>query len=330
MTILVTGAAGFIGSHVALRLLQQGHTVVGLDNLCAYYDVSLKRARLHRLQSHGGFRFLRLDIVDRDAMSRIFAGLSPRVVLHFAGQPGVRHALDHPHDYVDTNLVGFVNVLEGCRHAKVEHLVYASSSSVYGAQVTMPQREDSAADQPMSLYAATKRANELMAYAYSHLHATPMTGLRLFTVYGPWGRPDMALWRFALSMSRGEPIDVYNHGQMVRDLTYIDDVVDDVIELLHRAPDGAVPHRVVNVGGGQPVTLDVLISELEGALGVTAIRNMLQDQPGDMRMTWADIAALEGELGPRSRVPLRSGVRSFVQWFRSYHGVYDSIAPTLG
>lgn len=282
-TILVTGAAGFIGMHACERLLARGETVVGIDNLNAYYEVSLKRARLQRLAAYPNFRFVALDVADRTGMAELFEQLRPRVVLHLAAQAGVRYSIDNPHAYADSNLVGFVNVLEGCRAQRVQHLVYASSSSVYGGNAKMPLAESDPIDHPISLYAATKRANELMAHTYSHLFDLPTTGLRFFTVYGPWGRPDMALFKFTRAMLAGETIDVYGHGQMVRDFTYVDDIVEGVLRVLDRpaTPDaaynpllpdpatGSAPYRVFNIGNHAPTVLMDYIAAIEAALGCT-------------------------------------------------------------
>ncbi|MDD2536855.1 MAG: NAD-dependent epimerase [Macromonas bipunctata] len=333
-TILVTGAAGFIGMHACERLLARGETVVGIDNLNAYYEVSLKRARLQRLAAYPNFRFVALDVADRPGMAELFAQLRPRVVLHLAAQAGVRYSIDNPHAYADSNLVGFVNVLEGCRAQRVQHLVYASSSSVYGGNAKMPLAESDPIDHPISLYAATKRANELMAHTYSHLFDLPTTGLRFFTVYGPWGRPDMALFKFTRAMLAGETIDVYGHGQMVRDFTYVDDIVEGVLRVLDRpaTPDvaynpllpdpatGSAPYRVFNIGNHAPTVLMDYIAAIEAALGITAQKRYLPVQPGDMQATFADAQRLADWVDFAPATPVAEGVARFVRWFRDYYG----------
>lgn len=333
--VLVTGAAGFIGMHTCERLLARGLAVVGVDNLNAYYDVALKQARLARLQAHAGFRFERLDIADAGAVERLFDTVRPERVIHLAAQAGVRHSLVDPHAYVDANLKGFLNVLEGCRRHAVRHLVYASSSSVYGGNTTLPFSEHQAVDHPISLYAATKKANELMAHSYSHLFGLPTTGLRLFTVYGPWGRPDMALFQFTRAMLEGRPIDVFNHGRMLRDFTYIDDIVEGIVRVADKPatsdpdfdpahPDPATaraPYRVFNLGNHAPVPLMEYIEALEHALGRTAQKNFLPLQPGDVPATAADIDALEAWVGFRPSTPVRAGVQCFVDWYLRYHGL---------
>lgn len=335
MKVLVTGAAGFIGMHCAERLLARGDQVVGLDNLNDYYDVALKEARLVRLQKHPGFSFAKIDVGDRAAMDALFAHEKPQRVIHLAAQAGVRYSLVNPHSYVESNLVGFIHVLEGCRHHHVEHLVYASSSSVYGANKALPFSVHQNVDHPVSLYAATKKANELMAHTYSHLYRLPTTGLRFFTVYGPWGRPDMALFLFTKAILAGKPIDVFNNGNMRRDFTYIDDIADGVIRSLDRvaaadplfdpaAPDPATssaPWRIYNIGNHEPVELARYIEEIEGALGRKAIRNLMPMQPGDVSETFADIDALKRDIGFAPRTPVREGVRRFVQWYRAFYGV---------
>jgi UDP-glucuronate 4-epimerase len=332
--LLVTGAAGFIGFHVASRLLDRGAEVVGLDNLNAYYDVSLKEARLARLTGRPGFRFVRRDVADRDGMAACFRDEQPRRVIHLAAQAGVRYSLTNPHAYVDSNLVGFVNILEGCRHGKVEHLVYASSSSVYGANRVSPFSVHHTVDHPVSLYAATKKANELMAHTYSHLYGLPTTGLRFFTVYGPWGRPDMALFLFTRAILAGEPIDVYNHGDMRRDFTYIDDIVEGVLRVADRVPqpDSAwdavaadpgtshAPYRVYNIGNNRPERLLRFIEVLESALGRTAAKRLLPLQPGDVVATCADTADLERDVGFRPATPIEHGIPRFVEWYREFYG----------
>jgi UDP-glucuronate 4-epimerase len=334
VNVLVTGAAGFIGFHVSRRLLSRGDTVTGFDNLNPYYDPQLKRDRLALLTSEPGFRFVEGDLADRDAIPKLFAeGRFDRVV-HLAAQAGVRYSLQNPHAYVDANLTGFVNILEGCRHSGVEHLVYASSSSVYGANTTMPFSVHHNVDHPVSLYAATKKANELLAHSYAHLFQLPTTGLRFFTVYGPWGRPDMALFLFTRAILAGQPIDVFNEGRMRRDFTYIDDIAEGVLRVLDRPaipnpnwtgsdPDpgsSAAPWRVYNIGNNQPVELLELITTLENALGKKAIRNLLPMQPGDVPATYADIDDLARDTGFRPATPLAKGVGEFVGWYRSYFG----------
>jgi UDP-glucuronate 4-epimerase len=335
MKVLLTGAAGFIGMHCTERLLSRGDTVVGVDNLNDYYDVALKEARLVRLQKHPGFAFAKIDVADRAAMEALFAHERPQRVVHLAAQAGVRYSLRNPHAYVDSNLVGFMNILEGCRHHHVEHLVYASSSSVYGANRALPFSVHHNVDHPISLYAATKKANELMAHTYSHLYRLPATGLRFFTVYGPWGRPDMALFLFTRAILAGQPIDVFNNGQMRRDFTYVDDIADGVIRVLDRVaapdpkfdaarPDPAssdAPWRVYNIGNHEPVELMTYIEEIESALGRKAVKNFLPSQPGDVLDTHADIDALRADIGFAPRTPVREGVRRFVEWYRAFYGV---------
>jgi len=335
MTILVTGAAGFIGYHVAQRLLERGDTVVGLDNLNEYYDVSLKEARLARLADHASFRFIKLDVADRDGMTSLFASERPQRIVHLAAQAGVRYSLENPHAYIDSNLAGFTNILEGCRATGVEHLVYASSSSVYGGNTRMPFSEHDNIDHPVSLYAATKKANELMAHTYSHLFRLPTTGLRFFTVYGPWGRPDMALFLFTRAILDGRPIDVFNHGNMVRDFTYIDDIVEGVVRVVDRPaeanpafdpaqPDPGTsnaPYRVFNIGNSQPTPLADYIEAIEDALGRKAERNYLPMQPGDVPATSANTDELDAWVSFKPATPVREGVRRFVEWYREYYGV---------
>jgi UDP-glucuronate 4-epimerase len=331
--ILITGAAGFIGSTLAIRLLDRGDEVVGIDNLNDYYDVSLKEARLARLTRNRNFRFLKADIADRDAMTAIFATHRPQRVMHLAAQAGVRYSLTNPHAYIESNLAGFGNVLEGCRHNGVEHLVYASSSSVYGGNTRLPFSEHDNIDHPVSLYAATKKANELMAHTYSHLYRLPTTGLRFFTVYGPWGRPDMALFLFTKAILEGRPIDVFNRGDMVRDFTYVDDIVEGVVRVVDRIaepslsfdpdnPDPATsdaPYRVFNIGNNQPVRLMEYIEAVEAALGRKATMNLLPMQPGDVPATYADTRELEAWTGFRPATPVRQGVENFVAWYRNYY-----------
>ena len=335
MKILVTGAAGFIGYYVSRRLLERGDMVVGLDNLNAYYDVSLKEARLSRLTNHPGFRFAKLDVADREGMARLFADERPQRIVHLAAQAGVRYSLENPHAYVDSNLVGFTNILEGCRHTGVEHLVYASSSSVYGGNTRLPFSEHDNIDHPVSLYAATKKANELMAHTYSHLFQLPTTGLRFFTVYGPWGRPDMALFLFTRAILDGRPIDVFNHGNMVRDFTYVDDIVEGVVRVLDRAaepnpafdparPDPGTsnaPYRVFNIGNSQPTPLADYIEAIEDALGRKAEKHYLPMQPGDVPATSANTDELGAWIGFKPSTPVGDGVRRFVEWYRGYYRV---------
>ncbi|MFE8071477.1 NAD-dependent epimerase [Marinobacteraceae bacterium S3BR75-40.1] len=335
MRILVTGTAGFIGSHVAQRLLDRGDEVIGVDNVNDYYDPSLKEARLTRLVPQGGFTEVREDVADREAMEKIFAEYKPDRVVHLAAQAGVRYSLENPHAYVDSNLVGFTNILEGCRHNGVEHLVYASSSSVYGANEAMPFSVHDNVDHPLSLYAASKKANELMAHTYSHLYGLPTTGLRFFTVYGPWGRPDMALFIFTKRILAGEPIDVFNHGHHKRDFTYIDDIVEGVIRTLdHVAPPNAewkgeapdpgtsrAPYRIYNIGSNNPVELSRFIEVLEEKLGRKAEKNLLPLQPGDVPATYADVQALIDDVGYRPDTPVEEGISRFVDWYREFYQV---------
>ena len=334
-TILVTGAAGFIGSHVAERCLARGDHVVGLDNLNDYYDVALKQARLARLVEHERFEFVRLDIASRDGMEKLFSRGDIGRVVHLAAQAGVRHSVSHPHEYADANLVGFLNVLEGCRSARVRHLVFASSSSVYGSNTDVPFDPHDGADHPVSLYGATKKANEVMAHAYAHLYGIPTTGLRFFTVYGPWGRPDMATCSFTRAILAGEQIDVYNGGEMWRAFTYVDDVVDGVLAVLDRpaapneawsgdAPDPAssrAPFRLYNIGNDKPVRLTALIALLEKHLRMPARCRLLPMQPGDVHVTHADMEDFRRDFGFAPRVSLDEGVRRFVEWYRSYYAV---------
>jgi UDP-glucuronate 4-epimerase len=337
--VLVTGAAGFIGMHVAQALLQRGDEVVGIDNMNGYYDVALKRERLARLLVRPGFRFKRLDIADTAAVNACFAGGGFDRVVHLAAQAGVRHSVTHPHAYAQSNLVGFLNVLEGCRHHAIRHLVYASSSSVYGGNVKMPFAEHDAVDHPVSLYAATKRANELMAHSYCHLYGLPATGLRFFTVYGPWGRPDMAYFKFADAIMADEPIPVFNHGRMSRDFTYIDDIVDGLLAVLDAPPapnadstrgdtspaTSNAPYRVLNIGSHAPVPLMDFIAALERALGRRAKLDLQPMQPGDVTATYADVSRLHAIAGgTRAVVPIEDGVQRFVDWYLRYRGLADS------
>ena len=332
-TILVTGCAGFIGMHCAERLLARGAQVVGIDNLNAYYDPALKEARLARLTGHPRFRFERIDLADRAAMADLFARVQPARVLHLAAQAGVRYSIEQPDDYTDSNLLGFGHLLQGCRAAQVEHLVFASSSSVYGGNARLPYSERDAVDHPISYYAATKKSNELMAHTYAHLYRIPVTGLRFFTVYGPWGRPDMALFKFTRAMLAGEAIDVNGEGRLVRDFTYIDDIVEGVLRVLDKpaTPDPAydpaapnpstssAPYRIFNIGNSAPTVLMDYITALESALGITARKNMLPIQPGDMHSTAADTSALAAWVGFAPSTPVQTGVARFVNWYRGFY-----------
>ena len=329
--ILVTGSAGFIGMQTAARLLERGDTVVGIDNLNDYYSVQLKQDRLARLTGHPGFQFEKLSLEDRDGMAKLFESHKFDSVIHLAAQAGVRYSITHPHAYVDANLVGFMNILECCRHQRVGHLTYASSSSVYGANRKIPFSVDDRVDHPVSLYAATKKANELMAHTYSHLYGIPTTGLRFFTVYGPWGRPDMAMWLFTKAILEGQPIDVFNHGKLKRDFTFVTDIVEGVIRTNDTIPTAppvtsltddlqtSAPYRIYNIGNNQPVELMYLIETLEKALGRKAEKNMLPMQPGDVPATFADIDALQRDVGFRPSTPIEEGVQKFVDWYRMYH-----------
>ena len=324
MKVLVTGAAGFIGYHVSAGLLARGDTVVGLDNLDPYYDVGLKRARVERLTPNPRFEFLHLDLTDRADMEATFARVRPERVVHLGAQAGVRHSFRDPHAYVHSNLVGFLHVLEGCRETGVRHLVYASSSSVYGANPKPPFSVHDNADHPLSLYAATKKANELMAHTYSHGYGLPTTGVRFFTVYGPWGRPDMALFLFTEAILAGEPITVFNHGDMQRDFTYINDAVEAVVRVLDRLPQpdpgsSTAPYRVYNVGNHQPVGLLRFIEVLEQALGRTADKRLVPLQPGDVPATCADVTDLMRDVGYSPATPIEEGVPRFVEWYREYY-----------
>ncbi|HEX7369423.1 MAG TPA: NAD-dependent epimerase [Rhodanobacteraceae bacterium] len=335
MRILVTGAAGFIGSSLSLRLLARGDEVLGVDNLNDYYDVTLKQARLDRLTPHPNFQFAKIDIADRPALERAFAEFKPERVVNLAAQAGVRYSLENPHAYIEANIVGFMNILEACRHGKVGHLVYASSSSVYGANRKLPFSVQDSVDHPVSLYAASKKANELMAHTYSHLYGLPTTGLRFFTVYGPWGRPDMALFLFTRKILAGEPIDVFNHGHHTRDFTYIDDIVEGVIRTLDHvatsdpdydplhpsAASSSAPYRVYNIGNSHPVELSHYIEVLEQCLGRKAQKNLLPLQPGDVPDTSADVAELMQDTGYKPDTSVEAGVKRFVEWYRDYYKV---------
>lgn len=322
MKILVTGAAGFIGFHSSLRFLGSGHEVVGIDNLNDYYDVRLKHARLSQLEGLPGFTFLRQDLADRDGMAELFRKHAFDVVLHLGAQAGVRYSLENPFVYVDSNLTGTLTVLEGCRHYGVKHLVYASSSSVYGANTKQPFSVEDRTDSPVSLYAATKKADEMMCHAYAHLYRFPITGLRFFTVYGPWGRPDMAYFKFADAIMAGKPIDIYNNGDMKRDFTYIDDIVDGIVSAIAReasTPDDTVPHRVYNLGNNQPEELMDMVAILERALGHIANKNFLPMQAGDVHATYADIADTKRDLGFEPMTDLSTGLSRFATWYRTFY-----------
>jgi UDP-glucuronate 4-epimerase len=325
MHILLTGAAGFIGAHTAQRLLARGDTVLGIDNLNDYYAVALKHARLEPLKLLPGFTFEQVDVADREAMAKLFASHRFDAVVHLAAQAGVRYSITHPNAYLDSNLTGFGHILEGCRAQKPGHLVYASSSSVYGGNTKMPFEETDTVDHPVSLYAATKKANELMAHTYSHLYGLPTTGLRFFTVYGPWGRPDMAYFSFTRAVLEGRPIQVFNHGQMKRDFTYIDDIVEGVLRVLDKpaTPEnaGAAPYRVFNIGNHDPVPLMDFIGCIEQALGREAVKEFLPMQDGDVPATYASTEALQRWVGFAPSTPLRDGIERFVRWYRAYHGV---------
>ena len=327
---MITGAAGFIGSTLAKRLLARGDMVTGVDNLNDYYDVSLKEARLVRLTSSSHFSFIKADIADRDVMSALFSGNAFDSVVNLAAQAGVRYSIENPAAYIDANLVGFGNILEGCRHNGIGHLVYASSSSVYGSNTKLPFSEKDNVDHPISLYAASKKANELMAHAYAHLYGLPATGLRFFTVYGPWGRPDMALFKFTKGILEGQPIPVYNRGQMVRDFTYVDDIVEGVIRVLDQPPakgggasepdrSASAPWRIYNIGNSARVQLMDYIQALEKALGRKATLELLPMQDGDVPATEADVSALESDFGYRPQVGVEEGIKRFVEWYHSYY-----------
>ncbi|MEN8130846.1 MAG: NAD-dependent epimerase [Pseudomonadota bacterium] len=333
MRILVTGTAGFIGSTLALKLIERGDEVIGIDNLNDYYDVNLKLARLERIKTSPLYKDLRADLEDREAIAEIFSKYQPQRVVNLAAQAGVRYSLENPHAYIDTNIVGFLNILEGCRHHEVEHLVFASSSSVYGANTLMPFSVHHNVDHPLSLYAASKKSNELMAHTYSHLYRIPVTGLRFFTVYGPWGRPDMALFLFTKNILENKPIDVFNYGQHRRDFTYIDDIVEGVIRTLNKVPQpnpgwssdqpdpatSKAPYRLYNIGNNQPVELMRYIEVLEEQLGKKAQQNLLPLQPGDVPDTYADVEDLVRDVAYKPDTPIETGVQRFVEWYRDYY-----------
>ncbi|MBD1905416.1 NAD-dependent epimerase [Funiculus sociatus GB2-A5] len=332
--ILVTGAAGFIGFFLCKQLLDQGEEVIGLDNLNDYYDVTLKQARLAQLTDKNNFLFYQLDLADRQGMAQLFADIKPDRVLHMAAQAGVRYSLTNPHAYVDCNLVGFMNILEGCRYSGVKHLVYASSSSVYGSNKKMPFSVHDNVDHPVSLYAATKKANELMAHTYSHLYSLPTTGLRFFTVYGPWGRPDMALFLFTKAILEGRAIDVFNYGKMRRDFTYIDDITEGVLRVSDNIPSpnpdwsgydpdpgiSAAPYKIYNIGNNKPVELGYFIEVLEDCLGTKAVKKLLPMQPGDVPETYANIDDLQKDVGFKPSTSIEVGIPRFVEWYRSFYG----------
>ena len=322
MQILITGVAGFIGYHLTQRLLVEGHQVYGIDNLNDYYDITLKQARLEQLLSQNDFEFNCLDISHRSLIMELFKKYSFEYVVHLAAQAGVRHSLKNPEPYIDSNLVGFANILEGCRHNHINHLVFASSSSVYGSNKKVPFSVTDNADRPVSLYAATKKANELMAYAYSHLYRIPMTGLRFFTVYGPWGRPDMAYFKFVQAITEKKPIDVYNYGKMKRDFTYIDDVVEAIVRIVSKSPLNTLdqpPYKIYNLGNNNPVELTEFIEAIETALNMKAIKNFLPMQPGDVLSTYADIDELVNDIGFRPTTTITQGLRQFVVWYQEFY-----------
>ncbi len=321
MNYLVTGAAGFVGAHVAAALIAQGHSVTGVDNLGDYYDPALKRARLENLIPAGDFSFEKIDLADRATVENLFARFKFDRVIHLAAQAGVRYSINHPHAYIESNITGFLNILEGCRHAQVPHLVFASSSSVYGLNSAVPFSESDRVDHPISLYAATKKSNELMAHTYAHLFSIPVTGLRFFTVYGPWGRPDMAYFSFTKNILEGRPINVFNGGKLSRDFTYIDDIVEGVMRAAEQVPDGAPPYRLYNIGNNNPVQLIDFIRTIEKSTGKAAILNMLPMQPGDVTATHANIDALTAATGFRPSTDLATGIGKFVTWYRDYFKV---------
>ncbi|MGI9570352.1 MAG: NAD-dependent epimerase [Desulfobulbia bacterium] len=335
MKFLVTGAAGFIGFFTAKSLLERGDEVVGIDSMNAYYDVTLKEARLAELSPYGRFTFVKEDIAQKPALDQLFAEHQPNRVIHLAAQAGVRHSITHPYDYAQSNLMGFLNILEACRHNEVEHLVFASSSSVYGANTKMPFSEHDNVDHPLSLYAASKKANELMAHTYAHLFTIPATGLRFFTVYGPWGRPDMALFIFTRRILAGDPIDVFNNGNQARDFTYIDDIVQGVLRVADHSPapnlawsgddpdpaSSLAPYRIYNIGNNSPVKLMDFIASIEKATGRKAEMNFLPAQPGDVSATYADVSELEADFSYSPDTPIDQGVQNFVDWYRSYYQI---------
>lgn len=335
MSILITGAAGFIGAQLSKRLLEQGFEIIGIDNLNDYYDVNLKKARLTQLKTQPHFRFIQLDLADRAGIAELFSQNKFKKVINLAAQAGVRYSIENPYAYVDSNILGFVNLLEGCRHHRIEHLVFASSSSVYGLNTKMPFSVHHNVDHPISLYAATKKSNELMAHTYAHLYGLPTTGLRFFTVYGPWGRPDMAYFKFTQAILKDQPIEVYNHGKMQRDFTYIDDIIEGVVRVLDRIPEpnlnwssdspdpgtSPAPYRLYNIGNNQPAELMYFIKTLEKALGKTAKMQMLPMQPGDVTATYADINDLEREIGFKPRTTIEEGIAHFVDWYRNDYSV---------
>jgi len=335
MKYLVTGAAGFIGFHVSKRLLSEGHEIVGIDNLNDYYDVNLKKARLEIISSHEQFTFHKLDLADREGMERLFAKEKFDIVIHLAAQAGVRYSIDNPFAYADSNLTGHLTVLEGCRHNNVKHLVYASSSSVYGLNTKMPFSCDDSVDHPISLYAATKKSNELMSHTYSHLYGIPTSGLRFFTVYGPWGRPDMAPYKFTKKIVDGDSIDIYNNGDLSRDFTYIDDIVEGVIRIAEVYPQGVedwsssdstpknsyAPYRLYNIGNGESVKLLDFVEALETSIGISAEKNMMPMQPGDVYKTWADTKDLFEVIGYKPKVSIKEGVANFVDWYRQFYRI---------
>ncbi len=335
MNILVTGAAGFIGSYTSKKLVEMGHTVVGVDNLNDYYDPTLKQGRLAWLEPLSGFTFIRLELADREAVAALFREHKFDRVIHLAAQAGVRYSITNPQAYVDSNLIGFVNVMEGCRHAQVEHFVYASSSSVYGLNTHLPYSTGDRVDHPVSLYAATKKSNELMAHTYSHLYRLPTTGLRFFTVYGPWGRPDMAYFGFTKSILAGKTIDIYNHGKMQRDFTYIDDIVEGVVRVTMKAPEPAqnwtpesgdssrssAPYKIYNIGNHNSVELGTFVETIENALGVTADKNYMEMQPGDVLATYANVDDLAADVDFAPNTPLADGIGKFIAWYKDFYKV---------
>ena len=335
MKILVTGAAGFIGYYLCAKLLDNGENVVGLDNLNDYYDVNLKESRLAQLEDRNNFKFVKLSLEDRDGMASLFSAENFDMVVNLAAQAGVRYSLENPYAYIDSNVNGFINILEGCRHTEVKHLVYASSSSVYGLNTTMPFSVHHNVDHPVSLYAATKKANELMAHTYSHLYRLPVTGLRFFTVYGPWGRPDMALFLFTTAILEDRPINVFNQGKMQRDFTYINDIIEGVVRVMEKIPEpsprwrgespdpgtSCAPYKIYNIGNNQPVELMKFIEIIEECLGKKAIKNMEPMQPGDVPATFADVDDLERDVGFKPNTPIEVGIKNFVVWYRGYYNM---------